>query len=405
MTKLEDYREIIGDEKFYSIYSKMRKLYGKSIVNINSTYIGGGVAEILSSLVPLQNDIGLESGWRTIHGNPDFYGVTKKFHNALQGEKINFSDMKKNLYVQTNEIFSKYTHIKSHDFMIIHDPQPLPLIQFYNKRQPWIWRCHIDISGPDKDLWDYFKQFILKYDKVIVSSKKYMSSDIPLDYKIITPGIDPLTPKNKPISDTVVEKYLRKYGVPNDKPLITQISRFDKWKDPVGVVEVFKRVREKIDCRLVLCGNMATDDPEGFVIFEQIKEEAKELIKSKDIILITAENNILVNALQRKSKVIIQKSIREGFGLTVTEALWKETPVVTTKVGGIPLQVNDGENGFLLEPDDVDGFAEKIVELLEKPKLAAELGRAGKEIVREKFLVTRILTDYLDLFNELNGCS
>ncbi|MFC1650031.1 glycosyltransferase [Candidatus Latescibacterota bacterium] len=403
MTKLEDYREIIGDEKFYSIYSKMRKLYGKSIVNINSTYIGGGVAEILSSLVPLQNDIGLESGWRTIHGNPDYYGVTKKFHNALQGEKINFSDMKKNLYVQTNEIFSRYTHIKSHDFMIIHDPQPLPLIQFYNKRQPWIWRCHIDISAPDKDLWNYLKKFILKYDKVIVSSKKYMSKDIPLDYKIITPGIDPLTPKNKPIPDSVVEKYIKKYGVPNDKPLITQISRFDKWKDPVGVVEVFKRVREKIDCRLVLCGNMATDDPEGFTIFEQIKEQAKEMIKSKDVILITAENNILVNALQRKSKVIIQKSIREGFGLTVTEALWKETPVVTTKVGGIPLQVNDGENGFLLEPDDVDGFAEKVIELLEKPKLAAEMGKAGKEIVREKFLVTRILTDYLDLLNELNG--
>ena len=287
--------------------------------------------------------------------------------------------------------------------MIIHDPQPLPLIQFYNKRQPWIWRCHIDISGPNKDLWDYFKQFILKYDKVIVSSKKYMSSDIPLDYKIITPGIDPLTPKNKPIADSVIEKYLKKYGVPNDKPLITQISRFDKWKDPVGVVEVFKRVREKVDCRLVLCGNMATDDPEGYVIFEKIKEEAKELIKSKDVILITAENNILVNALQRKSKVIIQKSIREGFGLTVTEALWKETPVVTSNVGGIPLQINDGENGFLLESDDEDGFAEKVLELLEKPELAAEMGRAGKEIVREKFLVTRILTDYLDLFNELNS--
>ena len=402
MTKLEDYRDIIGDEIFYSIYSKMRKLYGKNMVNINSTYIGGGVAEILSSLVPLMNDIGLETGWRTVHGNTDFYGVTKKFHNALQGEKINFSEMKKNLYIQTNETFSKYTHIEAHDFMIIHDPQPLPLIQFYKKRQPWIWRCHIDISTPDKELWNYLKKFILKYDKVIVSSKKFMSNDLPMDFKIIAPGIDPLTPKNKPIPDSVISKYIKKYGIPTDKPLVTQISRFDKWKDPVGVVEVFKQVKEEVDCRLVLCGNMATDDPEGFVIFEKIKQQAKKLINNNDIILITAENNILVNALQRTSSVIIQKSIREGFGLTVTEALWKEKPVVTSNVGGIPLQINNGENGFLLDPYDVDGFAEKTIELLKNPKMAKEMGEKGKEIVREKFLVTRILSDYLDLLNELN---
>lgn len=402
MLKLEDYRDIVGDEIFYTIYSKMRRLYRKSIVNVNSTYIGGGVAEILLSVVPLMNDIGIDAGWRTIHGNSDFYGITKKFHNALQGEKINFSEMKKDLYVQVNEQFATYTHIDTHDFMLIHDPQPLPLIQFYKKRQPWIWRCHIDISSPNKDLWNYLKKFILKYDKVIVSSEKYMSADLPMDYKIIAPGIDPLSLKNKPISDSDISKYLKKYGVPTNKPIITQISRFDKWKDPVGVVEVFKRVKEKIDCRLVLCGNMATDDPEGFDIFDNIKQQAKQLIENKDIILITAENSILVNALQRMSAVIIQKSIREGFGLTVTEALWKETPVVASNVGGIPLQITNGENGFLLESDDKDGFADKIVELLKNPRLAKEMGRKGKETVREKFLVTRILLDYLDLLNEFN---
>lgn len=402
MLKLEDYRDIVGDEIFYTIYSKMRRLYRKSIVNVNSTYIGGGVAEILLSVVPLMNDIGIDAGWRTIHGNSDFYGITKKFHNALQGEKINFSEMKKDLYVQVNEQFATYTHIETHDFMLIHDPQPLPLIQFYKKRQPWIWRCHIDISSPNKDLWNYLKKFILKYDKVIVSSEKYMSADLPMDYKIIAPGIDPLSLKNKPISDSDISKYLKKYGVPTNKPIITQISRFDKWKDPVGVVEVFKRVKEKIDCRLVLCGNMATDDPEGFDIFDNIKQQAKQLIENKDIILITAENSILVNALQRMSAVIIQKSIREGFGLTVTEALWKETPVVASNVGGIPLQITNGENGFLLESDDKDGFADKIVELLKNPRLAKEMGRKGKETVREKFLVTRILLDYLDLLNEFN---
>jgi len=402
MIKLEDYRDIVGDEIFYSIYSKMRRLYGKSIVNINSTYIGGGVAEILSSLVPLMNDVGLDAGWRTIHGNSDFYGITKKFHNALQGEKINFSEMKKGIYVQVNELFSSYTHIEAHNYMLVHDPQPLPLIQFYKKGQPWIWRCHIDISSPNKALWNYLKKFILKYDKVIVSSEKYMSPDLPMDYKIIAPGIDPLSHKNKHISDSDISKYLIKYGVPYDKPIITQISRFDKWKDPVGVVEVFKRVKEKVDCRLVLCGNMATDDPEGFIIFDKIKQLAKQLIKNKDIILITAENSILVNALQRMSAVIIQKSIREGFGLTVTEALWKETPVVTSNVGGIPLQITNGENGFLLEPDDLDGFADKTIELLKNPGLAKEMGKRGRETVKEKFLVTRILSDYLDLFNEFN---
>jgi len=402
MIKIENYYDIVGDKIISSIYKRMRNLYGKHVLNINSTYIGGGVAEILSSLVPLMNDVGLEAGWRTVHGNIDFYGITKKFHNALQGEKINFSDMKKIQYERVNLHFSSYTHINNHDYVVIHDPQPLPLIKFYKKRQPWIWRCHIDLSAPDKDLWSYLKNFIIKYDIVIVSSEKYMSKDLPLEYKIITPAIDPLTSKNKDISDAVIEKHLKKYEVPTDKPLITQISRFDKWKDPLGVVDVYKKVKEKIDCRLVLCGNMATDDPEGLAIFEKIKHSAKKLIDNKDIILLTVENSILVNALQRSSAVIIQKSLREGFGLTVTEALWKETPVVTTNVGGIPLQIQDGVNGYLMEPNDIDGFTDRIVEILKNPSLAKELGKKGKETVKEKFLVTRILTDYLDLMNEIS---
>ena len=402
MIRLEDYREIVGDEVYYTIYNKMRTLYGKHILHFNSTYTGGGVAEILSSLVPLMNDVGLDAGWRTVHGNIDYYGITKKFHNALQGEEINFSEMKKNLYVEVNRRFSAYTHINSHDFVLIHDPQPLPLIQFYKKRQPWIWRCHIDLSAPNKVLWDYLKMFILKYDLVIISSEKYKSKDLPMEYRIIPPAIDPLAHKNKDIPDSLIAKTLKKNGIPTDKPLITQISRFDKWKDPIGVVEIFKRVKEKVDCRLVLCGNMATDDPEGFSIFGKIIKQANHLIESEDIILLTVESNILVNALQRVSSVIIQKSLREGFGLTVTEALWKEKPTVASNVGGIPLQISDGENGFLLESDDLDGFAEKIVELLKNPRLAAEMGKKGHETVKDKFLVTRILSDYLDLLNDIN---
>lgn len=403
MAQLDDYREIVGNDVIYSLYQKMRKLYGKNLLHINSTYIGGGVAEMLSAIVPMMNEIGLESGWRTIHGNTDFYGITKKFHNALQGEKINFSEMKRSLYLQVNEQFSQYTHICDHDFVVIHDPQPLPLIQFYKKKQPWIWRCHIDLSSPEKQIWDYLKKFILKYELVIVSSEKYMSKDLPIEYRIIQPAIDPLSHKNKIISDADIAKYLKKNNVPTDKPIITQISRFDKWKDPIGVVEIFRRVKEKVDCRLVLCGNMATDDPEGFAIFEDIKQQAKQLIETNDIILITVENSILVNALQRISSVIIQKSIREGFGLTVTEGLWKEKPVVASNVGGIPLQITDGENGFLVDPYDFDGFAERIVELLKNPSLAKEMGKKGKETVRKKFLMTRTLSDYLDLLNDISG--
>jgi len=401
MSRLDDYRDIVGEQTISSIYNKMRRLYGKHVLNINSTFIGGGVAEMLSSYIPLMNDVGLDAGWRTIHGNVDYYGITKKFHNALQGEGINFSEMKKRLYEQVNESFSAYTHINTHDFVVIHDPQPLPLIQYYRKRQPWIWRCHIDLSAPDKPLWEYLKKFILKFDVVIVSSEHYMSPDLPLEYRIIQPAIDPISHKNKTISPKLIGQQLKKYGVPTNKPFITQISRFDKWKDPMGVLKVWEKVREKVDCRLVLCGNMATDDPEGLTIYEQIKRRADKLIKSGDLILLTVESSILVNALQRSAAVVLQKSIREGFGLTVTEALWKERPVVASNVGGIPLQIQDGENGYLLEPTDNDGYVDRVVEILRNDKLGTELGQKGRETVKNRFLMTRILSDYLDLFNDL----
>ena len=399
MRVLNDFREITGDKIISDLYKKARPLYGKRIIHINSTFYGGGVAEILNSLVPLMNDVGLDAGWRIIRGSPDFFAITKKFHNALQGDKINLSEIKKKIYLQTNEDFSTYTHL-NHDCVIIHDPQPLPMIKFYKKRQPWVWRCHIDLSHPNENLLEFLKGFVLKYDIEVISHENY-KADLPMEHKIIRPGIDPLTPKNMELSDKDINKYLKKFNVPRDKPLLTQISRFDKWKDPVGVIEIFKLVKKEIDCRLVLCGSMAPDDPEGIQIYERVKRKANNLISSGDVILITSENNILVNALQRSSAVIIQKSIREGFGLTVTEALWKRTPVVASNAGGIPLQIIDGENGFLFEPKDNNGFAQKIVELITKPELARKIGKNGRETVRQNFLVTRILKDYLDLFNEI----
>jgi len=405
MHGLEDYRKIVGDEIIGGISGKARNLYGKHILNINSTYQGGGVAEILNNLIPLMNDIGIDAGWRTLHGYPDFFGITKKFHNALQGEEIHFTERKKRVYSQANGDFSAYTHI-DHDCVIIHDPQPLPLIKFYKKRQPWIWRCHVDLSKPNDKVWEFLSSFILRYDMVILSNKSYIKKDLPVEQRIVYPAIDPLSSKNMEIPEKDISKYLRKFRVTTDKPIIAQISRFDKWKDPEGVIKVFNLVKEKVDCRLVLCGNIATDDPEGLKMYERVERQAKRLIDKGDIILITdpaASNFIFINILQRMSSVMIQKSIKEGFCLAVTEALWKETPVVASNVGGIPLQVKDGENGFLLDPHDTQGFADRIIEILKNPTLAHEMGKKGKEIVRKNFLITRLLSDYLDLLIDTIG--
>ena len=401
MLHIESYRRIVGDYPIAEIYKKARKLYGKNILDINSTYMGGGVAEILSSMVPLINNVGIDEDWRILHGNPDFFTITKKFHNALQGGKIHFTEMKKKLYLKTNEEFSAYTRLGQNQVVIIHDPQPLPLITFYKKRQPWIWRCHIDLTSPNKKLWDFLKNFILQYDIVVISLENYRHKDLYVDQRVIPPAIDPLSPKNVELPRVTIEKYLKKFHILLDKPIITQISRFDKWKDPEGVIDVFKKVKEEVDARLILCGSMATDDPEGYKIYERVKRKADKLIEKGDVILITSENNILVNVLQRASSVIIQKSIKEGFGLTVTEALWKERPVVASNIGGITLQIKDGETGFLLEPDDTDNFAKKVIEIIKDKELAIELGRNGKEHIRKNFLITRLIIQHLDLLNEV----
>ncbi|NIT35431.1 MAG: glycosyltransferase [candidate division Zixibacteria bacterium] len=400
MRSLADYRQIVGDDVIHSICLKARNLYGKHVLHLNSTYQGGGVAEMLVSLLPLMNDTGLDAGWRILHGHPDFFTITKKFHNALQGDAVNLTPIKKRLYVQANEDFSVYTHV-DHDCVIIHDPQPLPLIMFYKKRQPWVWRCHIDLSSPNAELWEYLKHFIIRYDAVVISNQAYRKDDLPVEQRVVYPAIDPLAPKNIKLSEKDVTKYLKKFDVPTDKPFITQVSRFDKHKDPSGAIRIFKKVRDNVDCRLVLCGSMATDDPEALQIYETLARKARHEIEAGDVVLTTLENDILVNVLQETAAVILQKSKKEGFGLAVTEALWKGKAVVASRVGGIPLQLEDGVNGFLLEPDDEDGFADRLVKVLEDPSLAGELGAHGRETVREKFLITRLVADHLDLLNDL----
>jgi len=277
-------------------------------------------------MVPLMNEIGLDAEWRTIHGSPAFFDVTKSFHNALQSGPLDLTKQTKNIYLDINEEFANFSHLNNYDCLIVHDPQPLPLIKFYRKQQPWIWRCHIDITEPNKELWEFLKPFIIRYDMIIISSEKYRKKDIPVPQRVIPPAIDPLSLKNKDLSQDEIMKCIHDSNIPTDKPIVTQVSRMDLWKDPEGVLEVFKLVKEKVDCRLLYCYNLATDDPEGMKIYERVHEKAKKFVDSGDVLFVVGNNELLVNAIQRFSTVILQKSIKEGFGLVVSEALWKGKP-------------------------------------------------------------------------------
>ncbi|MGA1822345.1 MAG: glycosyltransferase [Thermoplasmatota archaeon] len=400
MTDISDYRELIGGDAVDRLQEKSERLMDKHLLMVNSTSNGGGVAEMLNSMIPIMNRMGMKIGWRVLHGFPDFFDVTKSFHNGLQGGELDLTDEVKQIYLKANRDFSSFTHI-DHDAVVIHDPQPLPMIEFHEKKQPWIWRLHIDVSNPNPHLWHFLKGFIEKYDQMIISNEIYRKQDLSLKQRIIHPAIDPLTDKNVDMTDAEAFGLLERNGVPTDKPIIAQVSRFDIWKDPAGVIDVFRKVRERENCRLVMCGSMASDDPEGWGIYENVRGSSSDLLDSGDLIFMTNADDRLVNSLQRGADVIVQKSIKEGFGLTVTEALWKRTPVVTTRVGGIPLQVIDGENGYLLDPRDNRGFADHIIKLLRDRKLAAEMGERGREHVRNNFLITRLISDYQDLFTEV----
>ena len=397
MRRLADYRTIVGDKKISEIYRKSRKLYKKHILHISSTPHGGGVAGILQSTIPLMNTMGLSVGWRTLVGTPDFFRVTKKFHNALQGDGISLTRKKMKIYEEINEIFSKFTHVY-HDLIVVHDPQPLPLIKFYRKRQPWIWRCHIDLSSPNQKLWNYLKGFVSEYDMVVYHMEEFAAKNTQADYKIIKPAIDPLSMKNMPLSESTIERYLQKAGVNRKRPIIAQVSRFDKWKDPLGVLKVFDRVRKEMDCQLVLIGDTAIDDPEGQEVYDQLHAKVKG---RKDVRVMLGRHDIMVNVIQRASDVVLQKSLKEGFGLTVSEALWKETPVVASNVGGIPSQVIDGENGYLVDPEDYDGAAEKVMNLLSDKNLREEMGAKGKKHVKKNFLIPRLIEDWIDIWTDV----
>jgi trehalose synthase len=391
--RIEDYEPLTGRENVERIREKAGKLKGLRVANFNSTFHGGGVAETLSSITLLMNSLGLRTEWRVIQGTPDFFSITKKIHNALQGAEIDLSGIKKEIFEQVIYENSVRTFL-DHDFVVVHDPQPLALIEHYEKSCPWIWRCHIDLSRPEKETWKYLRRWIDNYDAVVVSCEEFKQEMRPAQ-RVIMPAINPFNIKNRELSKKEMDERLAHYGIATDLPLVVQISRFDPWKDPKGVIEAFQLARKQVDARLVLLGNFAGDDPEGEQIFQSLCECRDDHV----LVLTTGDDTALVNSLQTRATVVLQKSLREGFGLTVAEAMWKRTPVIGGNVGGIRYQIEDSVNGFLVS--SVEEAAERIVRLAKDKKLRDTMGKKGRETVGEKFLLSRYVEQYLDLFAEL----
>ncbi len=394
LTSVEDYETLIGPESVERLLKKVEALRDLHVVNVNSTYYGGGVAELLSSLTLLMNASGIRTGWRVIEGRPDFFSVTKKMHNALQGGDINLTDLKVQIYEEVVFENAARLHL-DHDVVIVHDPQPLPLIRHMRKKSPWIWRCHVDLSRPHRDVWNYIAPLVEQYDAVVLSLPEY-AQKLNTPQRFIMPAINPFSTTNKELSEAEVRDRFEHYDIPTDLPLVVQISRFDKWKDPQGVIDAFQIARRQVDCTLVLVGNVATDDPEGQEVFASLCKCASDRIR-----ILSVQDSALVNALQRKAAVVLQKSLREGFGLTVTEAMWKGAAVVGGNAGGIKHQIEHGVNGYLV--NNVEEAAACIVALLKDRKLRERMGRKARESVRERFLMTRLMEDWLDLIGSFEA--
>lgn len=394
MAKLEEYIPIVGQSIIDDLRLLAERLKGRTIQHINSTAVGGGVAEILNRMVPLLVELGIDARWDLIKGGKEFFDVTKKFHNALHGAPQEITQHDFDIFIETSQKNIDELNIYG-DIVFVHDPQPISLIKKKAKNK-WLWRCHIDVSNPNQKVWRFLKDFIKDYDAAVFSAPAF-SQRMPIRQFLIPPSIDPLSDKNKELPQEVVNAVLKKYGIPKDKPIITQISRFDRLKDPIGVIQAYLAVKKYIDCRLVLAGGTAIDDPEGLEVLTEVQEKAKQ---DKDIhIFLLPQNDIEVNALQRASTVIVQKSIKEGFGLTVSEALWKGKPVVATNTGGIPLQIKHKYSGLLCHSVEGAGFA--IKQLLNSPEYAKKLGENGREHIRNNFLITRHIRDYMLLFLSL----
>jgi trehalose synthase len=392
MTALDLYRDVTPKGTIDFLRCLAEKVRGRKILHVNSTRVGGGVAEILRSLVPLLNDIGVEARWEVITGTEDFFAVTKAFHNALQGEEQDLSPEMLETYREINRKNAQGLSWNA-DYVIIHDPQPAALILQKPEGGRWIWRCHIDISHPQRKVWNFLRQYVVQYDGAIFSLPRF-AQRLPIPQFLIYPSIDPLSDKNRDLSPLEQERILDRLRIPRDKPILLQVSRFDRFKDPLGVIQAYRLVKKHHDVRLILAGGGAADDPEGEKVLAEVRQAARN---DPDILilLLPPDAHVEINALQRAATIVLQKSLREGFGLTVAEAMWKGKPVIGGFAGGITVQLVYGVTGFTV--NSPEGAAFRIHHLLDNPDIMAKMGEDAREYVRRNFLITRHLGDYLAL--------
>jgi len=393
---LPDYKDIIGEGQVDALRFLARDLKGKTLKMVNSTAVGGGVAEMLNRIVPLLSELEVSTHWDVITGGNDFFEVTKAFHNALHGASYELTKAAREIFLMYNEQNRARMHFEE-ELVVIHDPQPLPLIRSREKSGHWVWRCHIDLSNPNAQVWDFLRPFVEQYDAAIFSSQSF-ARQLPIPQYLFYPCIDPLSEKNKELDDSEVQKVCDELGIDRSRPIVTQVSRFDRLKDPVGVVKAYKLARKYVDCQLVLAGGGASDDPEGAAVLAEVKEAADN---DPDIVILDLPPWCAyeINAIQRASTIIVQKSLREGFGLTVTEALWKGKPTIAGAVGGIPNQIIHKLTGALVH--SVEGCAFQIRYLLTHPEFARRIGASGREHVKENFLITTNVKRWLLLYQIL----
>ncbi len=397
MKSIRDYAQVVGKEVIDELYLIADKLKGKKIQNINSTSSGGGVAEILSRMIPLMKDLGLDVSWDLIEADNKFFKITKNIHNALHGLTVDIKEKDYQYFLEVNKA-NKHKIAQDSDIIYIHDPQPIALIdKNIDQNKKWLWRCHVDFSKPEKSVWEFLKTFIKRYDAAVFSAPAF-ARFLSCRQILISPSIDPLSDKNRHLEQTEIDFVLEKYGIDKQKPIITQISRFDYLKDPLGVIKSYQLVKKYIDCQLILAGGGAGDDPQTAEVLKEA-ENLASLDKDVFVLHLPSQSNLEINALQRASTVILQKSLKEGFGLTVCEALWKQKPVIASAVGGIPLQIAHKYSGILTYT--TEGTAYWIKQLIQEPEYAKRLGAHGRQYVANNFLITRHIQDYLLLFLSL----
>jgi trehalose synthase len=401
---IASYRGIAPASLLHELESCAADLRGARVLHVNATPYGGGVSELLRSTIPLLNDLGIVADWRIIVGGERFFTATKKIHNGLQGAAVGLTDLDRDTYIGTARRNAELLAGSQYDFVFLHDPQPAAILPLLDTREGrWVWRCHIDTSAPDPDVWGFLRQYLHPFDAAVFTMAEFVPPDFPLPrVEIMPPAIDPLSPKNLALDVRTAREILQWIGVELDRPLVTQVSRFDPWKDPLGVISAYRLVRQTVpDLQLALVGSMALDDPEGWEMYRQVTEATKADPDIHVFTNLTGVGNMEVNAFQQLSDVVIQKSTREGFGLVVSEALWKGTPVVAGRVGGIPLQMADGVGGALIT--GVEDCAAAVLRLLQDRERARDLGARGRERVRHHFLIPRLILNELQLMRDLAG--